>query len=294
MPRVLYDFNAEDDGELSIAVGETVTIVAAGGTSPHEGWVFVRKSNGGMGFVPRDYLSYNDNQAATSNVGGSSSQPDYNAGTSTRNTSNLPDKSTSSSSQQNNNSPMKMSSLVQSPKFEYQESDIQYPPRVPSPPSHETNTKDYLKRQQPQPLSQSFQDLVSTPMMSKSPTAANASSKAKTSTNSFSVSSEFPPKRDNVLKLSQVAHQVKNAVLFSSKQPDYASSKGPALTAALEKDDFAEVKKRNDEYFSRLLNNQSDTYAALTDMVETLSKKLNQSTQVTTAYNCIIQIKYNV
>jgi hypothetical protein len=59
-----------------------------------------------------------------------------------------------------------------------------------------------------------------------------------------------------------------------------ATPRVPSLASAVEREDFDELVKRNDEYFARLLSSQADTFTSLTEMVDALAKKLNESTQV--------------
>lgn len=51
--EVLFDFNAEDEGELSVYVGE---LVKGTDGEAEEGWLFVTSSDGASGFVPLDYV----------------------------------------------------------------------------------------------------------------------------------------------------------------------------------------------------------------------------------------------
>lgn len=53
--------------------------------------------------------------------------------------------------------------------------------------------------------------------------------------------------------------------------------KGPSFVAAVEREDFEELKKRNQEFFSRILSTQEETFDNLCEMVEGLSKKLTDS-----------------
>jgi len=57
--RVLFDFVAEGDGELTVRIGEELVCLEEGGDCP-EGWLFVRKDLGDgdslCGYVPRDFL----------------------------------------------------------------------------------------------------------------------------------------------------------------------------------------------------------------------------------------------
>ena len=50
---VLYEFNAEDEGEISVKKDEIVTSVP---NNNPEGWIIVRKSDNVKGYVPRDYI----------------------------------------------------------------------------------------------------------------------------------------------------------------------------------------------------------------------------------------------
>ena len=51
----------------------------------------------------------------------------------------------------------------------------------------------------------------------------------------------------------------------------------PGLSAAVERDDFNDLLQKNREYISRLLSGQGDTLDSLTDMVDALGSKINES-----------------
>ena len=55
--KVMFDFNAEEDGELSVFAGEVVlsSVSAPGAEATPDGWILVH-ADGAAGFVPRDYL----------------------------------------------------------------------------------------------------------------------------------------------------------------------------------------------------------------------------------------------
>ena len=53
----LYDYAAEDEGEVSLAVGEEVEVFPeASQTQAEDGWTKVRKRDGNEGIVPTNYL----------------------------------------------------------------------------------------------------------------------------------------------------------------------------------------------------------------------------------------------
>jgi Variant SH3 domain len=54
--RVLYDFNAEDEAELSIREGQMLVLADASTPTP-EGWLLVKTTSGESGFVPKDYIA---------------------------------------------------------------------------------------------------------------------------------------------------------------------------------------------------------------------------------------------
>jgi hypothetical protein len=56
--RVLYDFKAEEEGELSVKENDAVTDHSQFlQDSAPDGWIFVKASNNSIGFVPRTYIS---------------------------------------------------------------------------------------------------------------------------------------------------------------------------------------------------------------------------------------------
>ena len=57
--RVLYAFTAEEEGELSVSQGETVTLVDDS-NADRDGWVLViavERPGAPSGFIPADYAS---------------------------------------------------------------------------------------------------------------------------------------------------------------------------------------------------------------------------------------------
>ena len=73
--RVLYEFRAEEDGEMTVTTGTLLTIIGEGKTGPRlagfltlsipstdssnaerDGWVLAETQDGRRGFVPADYI----------------------------------------------------------------------------------------------------------------------------------------------------------------------------------------------------------------------------------------------
>mmetsp|Transcript_13742 Transcript_13742/g.15670 ORF Transcript_13742/g.15670 Transcript_13742/m.15670 type:complete len:81 (+) Transcript_13742:44-286(+) len=56
--KVLFDFNAQDVGELSVVVGEVVRLSSTGQSPQNSGWTLVEKIAPpyGKGYVPTGYL----------------------------------------------------------------------------------------------------------------------------------------------------------------------------------------------------------------------------------------------
>lgn len=86
-------------------------------------------------------------------------------------------------------------------------------------------------------------------------------------------------------KLLKAAKTVQNMVKVTNV---VATPRVPALSTAVEREDFDELLKRNDEYFARLLSSQAETFESLTDMVDALTKKLNESVKVRLHYDVIV------
>ena len=83
-------------------------------------------------------------------------------------------------------------------------------------------------------------------------------------------------KSGGLSKFKKSANMVQNMVRVSSA---VAAPRVPSLASAVEREDWNELTKRNDEYFSRLVSSQAETFDSLTDMVDALSKKLNEATK---------------
>ena len=58
--KVLYNFDAQDENELGIVEGETVTVID---TNVGQGWWMARSSDGRQGVVPESYLERLDTGA---------------------------------------------------------------------------------------------------------------------------------------------------------------------------------------------------------------------------------------
>jgi septal ring factor EnvC (AmiA/AmiB activator) len=99
-----------------------------------------------------------------------------------------------------------------------------------------------------------------------------ASSMAK----SLGASSASKSKTGGLSKFKKSASMVQNMVRVSSA---VAAPRVPSLASAVDREDWDELTKRNDEYFARLVSSQAETFDSLTDMVDALSKKLNDATK---------------
>ena len=83
-------------------------------------------------------------------------------------------------------------------------------------------------------------------------------------------------KLSSMSKFKKAGNMVQNMVRVSSA---VAAPRVPSLASAVEREDWNELTKRNDEYFGRLVSSQAETFDSLTDMVDALSKKLNEATK---------------
>lgn len=90
-------------------------------------------------------------------------------------------------------------------------------------------------------------------------------------------------------KLLKAAKTVQNMVKVTNV---IATPRVPALSTAVEREDFDELLKRNDEYFARLLSSQAETFESLTDMVDALTKKLNESVKVSPTHSRFPQLTH--
>lgn len=57
----------------------------------------------------------------------------------------------------------------------------------------------------------------------------------------------------------------------------------PGLAAAVDRDDFNDLTQKNGEYIARLLSGQGDTLDSLTDIVDALGVKINESSASATS-----------
>ena len=102
------------------------------------------------------------------------------------------------------------------------------------------------------------------------------SSKFSQSITSFGKSSTGGSKASGLNKFKKTGTMVQNMVRVSSA---VAAPRVPPLASAVDREDWEDLTKRNDEYFARLVSSQAETFDSLTDMVDALSKKLNDATK---------------
>lgn len=216
--RVLYDFTAEEEGEMSISVGDVVQFMNNEDDDPKNGWIHVHSTKDAQcGYVPADYLEDVLSSPAAAPPTTIAAPPSAPA------TSPLPPPAST--------------------------------PATPYAAPKATPTSSPGKLNISSLLQQSQQATTST-----TPTISSLLTKSTSTLNKF----------------KSTAKSVQNMVRVTNT---VAAPRVPALTAAVERDDFDELIKRNDEYFTRLTSSQADTFDSLTDMVDALSKKLNEATQ---------------
>ena len=100
--------------------------------------------------------------------------------------------------------------------------------------------------------------------------------------------SSSAPSSSSKLKFIQAARAVAGSGSGAGAGPGFAgtvtkliaSGRGPSLVAAVEREDLVELTKCNDAFFSRLVASQDETFHSLADMMEVLSKKLTESSNV--------------
>ena len=254
--KVLFDFSAEEEGELSIYEGEEVT---AATNVPDDGWILVTSNDKASGFVPIDYLQLvqnNDNSwdnklplPAPSVHAPSSAAP-----TAPPLTINTNSASGYQNVQQLNNKPIQpaqapISNSMFSPT-PYKSTPLVQPPKLSS----------------------------VTPFQMKS------ANNATTPSSSASVGSIMTASTASTNKLSLL--KASKAIVNANRVASQLSSKvtppprAPALLAAVERDHLDDLLKKNSEYFGRIVASQGETLDSVTDMVDTLTKKLTEACQV--------------
>jgi predicted transcriptional regulator len=58
-------------------------------------------------------------------------------------------------------------------------------------------------------------------------------------------------------------------------------------------DCIVELKKRTDEFFAKLVSSQEETFDAIADMVDSLTSKLNESSNVSFLQRYFIDVQLN-
>lgn len=269
--KVLYDFHAEEEGEMTVKSGDIVIYDPdeGDGDDSKNGWIFVQSSRSSdCGYVPLDYLElYNNNTVKAPPPSQTiKSPPDF--GTPIV-ASSTPETKTKMSLA----SLMKMGTVNDSPQTNNKSESISKSQvNISQPPPPPSFAQSALGAKPPLNLS-NITSKLSLPQSAASPSTLNVSTAGFSSSNAdFSSSTN----KKSTGKLKSAATTVQNMVKVTNI---VAAPRVPSLSAAVEREDFEEMVKRNDEYFARLLSSQADTFDSLTDMVDSLSKKLMESTQ---------------
>lgn len=325
--RVLYDFEEEEEGEMTVRAGDIVKVLPQD-ENPDEdedgrnGWIFVKATRTGRrGYVPLDYIEPTESPSASKSGGFRSSVPHINSSSSNKAEVNEPPDTatitpnrlpfTSQDAPSTNkgidapqtDTPDKgmrlsLASLVSSaqskPKTEsdddaqdrrqLSDSTLENTPPIndananhsvpPPPPSaSELDSEDVQKQYglDKKPFGMDIDDTYQSPRKGKGGLSlgGSVSSLAKSSASKSS-------KKSGWNKFKKSASMVQNMVRVSSA---VAAPRAPSLASAVEREDWEELTKRNDEYFARLVSSQGETFDSLTDMVDALSKKLNEATK---------------
>lgn len=316
--KVLYDFNAEEDGEMSVRTGEIVVQVAqtTGVDEAPDGWILVEVTEDNeKGFVPIDYLekiitatvapSKAINPPSTivppPDSGPSSKPAAYQAkpfaatpaAAATPTTAPVAPSATpivpvSQIKQQIPSEKKSIFASVEPAPPPPPSSSVAEPSSVPPPASAQKAfgaANMFMKAAQKAsvPTAAEAAPVASPPAPRAASIAASLNSSSVTTTPFVAPPAAAPltstpagAKTNSFSKLKTAAKTVQNMVHVTSA---VSAPRVPSLAAAVDREDFDELVKRNDEYFARLLSSQADTFSSLTDMVDALAKKLTESTQ---------------
>lgn len=246
--KVRFSFQAEEEGELSVSVGDNVILVPNG--ENQEGWVLVKRSDGAVGFVPKDYLSIDslEPNIANSNVQSPSKSSDTPKPVAQQYIANM---SNSSALHESTN-----------PRVDQISGQQNVTPSVFS--GYSATAKPKINIVPPSP---------STLFRLQSPlsTSSNVST-------SSSIDKSVSALKD-VSRLLQASKAVKNAVSFS-KPLGSNPSVNYSVANSMDKVSAEELIRKNDEYFAKVLSSNLETLQALADMTDVLSKRVTDSSKV--------------
>jgi hypothetical protein len=283
---VLYDFTAEEEGEMSVRAGEVVVAVhdAPGAEEPPDGWIHVEVlGDSERGFVPIDYLESVkgfapapapvpvvskpiEENKTNKPFGGKSIFP------SAADVPPAAPKQTAAAKVQPQLTGAAGSTLEKAgAKFAGTAFKSAGAIRATSPPP-KAPAQPAANPYSPAPMASNPYtpyNAPSTPLHSPITAALGSSSGHGLGSSSSS----------NPLAMSKLKSAAKSVQSMVHVASSVTAPRVPSLAAAVDREDFDELVKRNDEYFARLLSSQADTFSSLTDMVDALSKKLNESTQ---------------
>jgi hypothetical protein len=265
--EVLFDFSAEEEGELSIYQGEKVSATT---NADEDGWLCVTSDDGSTGFVPIEYLKPSetgfDHPASAPDVEEDASEAPAAA----------PEPAPSSAQAYINNTPKPPT-----------------PPsvRVAEPSSAASNassnsrlTADMLAAEPESAPARAAQSVPT--QQPKAQTAPQAESifsplGAKASTGPASVSSASRVSMGSKFSLKSAAKSVANVnrAVAQLSTKTIPPAKPPTLMLSVERDNLDELLKKNSEYFTRVVASQGETLDSVTEMVDVLTKKLADASQ---------------
>jgi len=288
--EVLFDFAAEEEGEMSIYVGEKVVATT---TIGEDGWLCVSSADGASGIVPMDYLKPCedgfDSMSESASVANETPAPN----------SVLAYINNTQSSAAMQPEPVPESELGPEPEPEPEASF-----KPPTPPvssgfdsssvassSNSKLTTDMLAQEpdrspvptagptvqsapppQSQPQGAAPTQSVFSPYASKAPNGPGSVGSASAS--KLSMGSKFS------LKSAAKSVATVNRAVAQLSTKTIPPAKAPTLLLSVERDNLDELVKKNGEYFSRVVASQGDTLDSVTEMVDVLTKKLGDASQV--------------
>lgn len=339
--EVLFDFVAEDEGELSIYVGEKVT---GGGEADEDGWLYVTTSDNATGHVPMDYLkpcrdNFDPEEVAPDSAGvaefeqpyGNSNsppqqdsqshlepelesesrsqlEPDLQSQSTAHETIQLsappataqnnfePSDTSMGWSNYNNNTKLTADMLSPpEPEKEQQQQQEKTPdvtvrtsPPVPATATATTAAPAPKLQSLATPQTPSAASIFNSPYAtgSKSITTAGMTVRpgSASSVNSLGRMSVGSSKYSLKSAAKSVASVNRAVAQLSTKT--IPPAKPPTLLLSVERDNMDELLKKNNEYFSRVVASQGETLDSVTDLVDVLTKKLADASQVRSVCMC--------
>lgn len=244
MFKVLYNFQKEEDGELSVKAGDVVQDYSMGKENP-EGWILVKSKNNEIGYVPVDYLKEIEQPPSEKK----SEKSDYSM--------NIKDLEKTPESKPETIQPIDPN-IAKTWSFA----------QVEKPPEHNIEN---LMHQASKGLSRTS---------SKESLTSYTNEKSNFGKFSSSLSRGGASATGN-RRLYTAAHAIKSMMNPINKMKVHGSTitgpKPPPITSIIENEDYDDLIQLTEKYFDKMINNQAEYFSSQSSTLEDFSVNIKDS-----------------